>query len=185
MADVLIAKSRIHGVGVFAKHDLAEGELILAIDDSRIVDKDHPLQPDLDEYEYQCDYLAHDTIVLMKPPECFINSSCDPNAFVKTVNGTRHVIARRFIKSGEEITYDYAINFDGGEVWQCHCRAPRCSGFVASSFFDLPTDLQMEYLPLLDSWFIGEHLDRVEALRQHAGTSRKALGPAREISTGS
>ncbi|HET9713382.1 MAG TPA: hypothetical protein VFP64_15925 [Pyrinomonadaceae bacterium] len=35
-------------LGVFATRDFAEGEIIFAIDDSRIVDDDHPLRPDVD-----------------------------------------------------------------------------------------------------------------------------------------
>ncbi len=56
--------------------------------------------------------------MLMPSPERHINSSCDLNTYVKTINGVRHVAARRFIKSGEEITYDYFIDCHGGIVWQ-------------------------------------------------------------------
>ena len=163
--DVFVAESGIHGLGLFAKRDFAKGELVLPIDDSRVVDEDHPLRPEFGEYEYCCDYLARDTVVLMRSPECRINSSCDPNTYVKTINGSRYVIARKFIESGDEITYDYIINFHGGEVWQCHCGAPRCRGFVAASFFDLPLESQLEYLALLDEWFVSEHCERVGLLR--------------------
>ena len=32
-------------------------------------------------------------VVLMQPPERYINHSCDPNSFVKTIDGVRHVLA--------------------------------------------------------------------------------------------
>jgi hypothetical protein len=35
-----------------------------------------------------------------------------------------------------------------------------------SSFFELPTEWQAEYLPLLNEWFVAEHRARVEALRE-------------------
>ena len=48
----------------------------------------------------------------MQSPERHINSCCDPNTYVKTINGVRHVAARRPIDSGEEITYDYIIDWN-------------------------------------------------------------------------
>ena len=174
MADVIARKSKIHRVGLFATRDFAAGELILPIDDSRVVDEDQPLRSELGEHQDNCDYLAGDRTVLMRPPEVYINSSCDPNAYVKTIDATRHVVARRAIRSSEEITYDYIINFHGGIVWDCTCGSPRCRGIVAASFFDLPLVVQLEYLALLDDWFIAEHPARVKALRRrarHAGAS--------------
>lgn len=56
MKDVVVAESKIHGIGVFAMSDYAEGEIILPIDDSRVVDDEHPLRPALGEHSYHCDY---------------------------------------------------------------------------------------------------------------------------------
>jgi hypothetical protein len=87
MKDVVVGESRIHGIGAFAARDFAEGEIIGPIDDSRIVDDEHPLRAELGEYDYHCDYLANGTTVLMASPERHINSSCDPNSYVKTFKG--------------------------------------------------------------------------------------------------
>lgn len=164
MTDLIVAESKIQGLGVFATRDFAEGEIILPIDDSHVVDEAHPLRPELGEYSHHCDYLASGKIVLMRSPERHINSCCDPNTYVKTINGIRHVVARKPIKAGEEITYDYIIDCHGGIVWQCNCSSSRCRGTIVSSFFELPLDLQLEYLPLLNEWFIDEHRDKIEAL---------------------
>jgi hypothetical protein len=102
----------------------------------------------------------------MRPPERHINSSCEPNSFVKTIRGVRQVIARRDISTGEEITYDYIINCHGGDVWECRCGSGRCRGTIVSSFFELPWPLQAEYLPLLDGWFVSEHREAVTKLRR-------------------
>ncbi|HEX8143783.1 MAG TPA: SET domain-containing protein-lysine N-methyltransferase [Pyrinomonadaceae bacterium] len=171
MADVVIAASKIHGLGVFATRDFAAGEIILPIDDSRIVDDEHPLRPELDEHGYHCDYLADGKVVLMRSPERHINSCCDPSAYVQTIDGIRHVVARKPVRSGEEITCDYIIDCHGGEVWQCSCGSPRCRGTIASSFFELPLELQLEYLPLLNQWFIEEHRDEVETLCKRAANA--------------
>lgn len=164
---MIAAGSKIHGTGAFAARDFAEGEIVIPIDDSRIVNDERPLRPELGEYSYHCDYLAGGKTVLMRSPERHINSCCDPNTYVKTINGTRHVVARKPIRSGEELTADYIIDCHGGEVWQCNCGSPRCRAAIVSSFFELPLELQLEYLPLLNPWFIEEHKDKVEALRKH------------------
>jgi hypothetical protein len=166
MPDVIVAESRIHGLGVFATPDFAQDEIILAIDDTRVVDDVHPLRPEFGEYGYHCDYLAGGRIVLMRSPERHINSCCDPNTVVKTNDGIRYVVARKPIRSGEEITYDYIIDCHGGIVWQCSCGSGRCRGTIVSSFFELPVELQLEYLPLLNPWFVDEHRSKVDALRK-------------------
>jgi hypothetical protein len=153
-------------LGVFASRDFAAGETVLIIDDSRVVDEDHPLHPERGESKHHCDYLAGGRVVLMQSPERHINSSCDPNTYVQTIDDLRHVVARRPIPAGEEITYDYIVNCHGGAVWECDCGSPRCRGTIVSSFFELPLDWQLEYLPLLDHWFAEEHREKVEALRQ-------------------
>ena len=168
MADVIVAESKIHGIGVFATRDFAEGEIILPIDDSGIVDDEHPLRPELGEFDYHCDYLGGSKTILMRSPERHINSCCDPNSYVKTINGIRHVVARKPTKSGEEITYDYIIDCHGGIVWQCNCGSPRCRRTIVSSFFELPMELQSEYLPLLNEWFIEEHREKIETLGRGA-----------------
>jgi hypothetical protein len=104
MASVYVSESKIHGLGVFAARDFAEGELVLRIDDSRVVDREHPLRPELREFHQHCDNLASGTVVLMQWPERHINSSCDPNTFVKMIDGVRFVAARRPIKTDEELT---------------------------------------------------------------------------------
>ncbi len=101
--NVIVAESNIHGLGVYAARDFEEGETILVRDESRVVDDEHPLRPELGEYERHCDYLAGGKVVLLKTPECNINSSCDPNVYHKYMEGMRHVVARRRMKSGEEM----------------------------------------------------------------------------------
>jgi SET domain-containing protein len=156
MADVIVAPSDIHGLGVFARRDFQAGETVLLIDDSRSVDAEHPLRPEAGELEVHCDYLAQGRVVLMREPERRINSSCDPNTFVKTIGGVRHVLARRPIPAGAEITYDYIINSHGADISDCRCGSARCRGKIVSSYFDLPTSLQAEYLPF-DAQSPGAH----------------------------
>lgn len=175
MVDVAVNNSNVHGLGVFATRDFAKDEIILEIDDTRIVDAEHPLQAELGEFDYHCDYLAGGKVVLMQFPERHINSSCDPSAFVKTINGIRYMVARRKLFAGDEITADYIIDCHSGEVWQCNCGSARCRGTIVSSFFDLPLGWQLEYLPFLNPWFIAEHQKEVDMLHTHTEKLASAM----------
>jgi SET domain-containing protein len=167
MAKVAVRESPIHGLGVFASTDIAKGARVLAIDDSRLVVPELPLDESKGELEYHCDYLAGGNVVLMQFPERHINHSCDPNTFVRTILGVRYVFALRPMTVGEEITYDYCINGFGNTLWNCDCGSRRCRKTIHSDFFHLPYDLQVEYLPLLDDWYIEEYRENVQNLLEN------------------
>ena len=164
MVKVTVNESVISGLGMFSLESIPSGKMILAIDDSRIVTPEFPLVEGQGEREYHCDYLADGKVVLMQFPERHINHSCDPNTFVKTIFGVRYVLALRSIPAGAGITYDYCINGFGDTLWQCNCRSPRCRKTIHSDFFHLPYELQVEYLPLLDDWYVEEYRGKVQEL---------------------
>jgi uncharacterized protein len=166
MSRVHTAESPIHGTGVFSSASFSPGEIILKIDDSRIVTDADPLDPAKGEFEHHCDYLAGGMVVLMQYPERFINHRCDPNTYVRTIAGDRYVIALREIRPGDEITYDYCLNSDGDTAWDCSCGSPECRRHHLSGFFHLPVDVQARYLALLEDWFVAEHQEEVEALKR-------------------
>ena len=83
MSRVYTAESPIHGTGVFSSAHFSPGEIVLKIDDSRVVTDADPLDPARGEFEHHCDYLAGGKVVLMQPPERFINHRCDPNTFIE------------------------------------------------------------------------------------------------------
>jgi len=167
-SNITLMESPIQGIGVFAVVDIPKGHPILKIDDTRVVTPDNPLLESQDEYERHCDYLASGKVVLMRSPERHINHSCDPNTFVKTIGGVRYVFALCDIAAGEEITYDYCINGSGDTLWQCNCGSPSCRKEIHSDFFHLPRELQLEYLPLLDDWYLIEYQAEVNALLKSA-----------------
>jgi hypothetical protein len=161
---IRIGNSKIHGRGVFAVERISRGDVLLRIDDTRVVDDEHPIREDLGENADHCDYLPDGTTVLMQEPERYINHSCDPNVFVYSVGKTRFVLALRGILAGEEITYDYSVNAVGGDVWTCRCGASNCRGRHRCDFFALPERTQLRYLPKLDPWFARVHEDRIRSL---------------------
>jgi ribosomal protein S18 acetylase RimI-like enzyme len=156
-ADVRVGPSSIAGLGAFALRPFEPGQTVLVLDDSRVVDGQHPLDESRDEWSHHRDFLAGGRAVLMPSPERYINSSCEPNTFVQTRADGRHVIARLRIEPGSEITYDYIVNCDGGETWKCRCGSATCRETVPPSFFDLAAPDQWRLAPLLDRWFVDEH----------------------------
>ena len=89
MSRVYTAESSIHGTGVFSSAHFSPGEIVVRIDDSRVVTGADPLDPAKSDFEHHCDYLAGGRVVLMQAPERFINHCCDPNTFVRTITGDR------------------------------------------------------------------------------------------------
>lgn len=161
MKDVVVKKSKIQGKGVFANKNFHQGEVILEIDDSHVVKEESKLTKY--QKEFVADYLP-DKIVLMQSPERYINHSCEPNVYVKTINGIRQVLAMRKIKKGEEILFDYEINADYGGAFTCHCGSKNCRGVYHGDFFKLPRKIQLKYLPYLEDWFIKRHKKKIEKL---------------------
>ncbi len=166
MNGVEVRPSPINGNGVFALVDFAAGDVIQRVDDSCVIDVDHPLPAG--EPEYHCDWFADGRQVLLPEPACYVNHSCDPNSIVQFMRGVRCDVARRDIRTGEEITHDYCIDGFGGTVWQCNCGSARCRKTIHPDFFHLPRELQVEYLPYLSDLYKRVFKDRLDALLREA-----------------
>jgi len=76
-------------------------------------------------------------------PADYMNHSCDPNTwFVDDAT----MVARRDIKTGEEITYDYAMSeTDENFVLRCKCGASNCREVVRGSDYRLNESVQKKY----------------------------------------
>lgn len=163
MENVKTGVSQIQGKGVYASRDFKKGETVLEIDDSHVVLD--PKKLTKEQNEFDCDYLANGKVILMQEPEKFINHSCDPSTYVKTINGVRKVMAMHDIKTGDEITYDYSINGDNSGTFECRCGSSNCRKVYNGNFFKLPIEIQLKYLPYLDDWFVKEHQSNVDMLK--------------------
>jgi len=157
---VTVRASPIEGLGLFAARALQEREIIHRVNVVREITADAPLRTGLGERFDHCDY-PDGKVVLIGFPSRHLNHSCDPNAYLRYEAGACHVIARRPVAVGEEVTVDYNVNIAGGTAWPCHCGSPRCSGTVVGDFFLLPAEIQSEYRPLLADWFVRRHARRM------------------------
>ena len=127
----------------------------------REVTPGEPLGPDDDPAHA---FLSDGKYLLVGYPDRFLNHSCNPNAYFDYVGAHIFLVSRRAIGLGEEITLDYLVNNAGGDSWECNCGATRCRGVTCRSFFDLPLEVQKEYLPILASWFQRRFADRLAHL---------------------
>jgi SET domain-containing protein len=165
---LIVGASSIQGQGVFATEAIHRGDVILWVDDSRIVDEEHPLKPEEGESAIHRDYLPDGTVTLMRSPECFINHSCEPNSCIYSAARERYLLAMRHIAAGEEIVTDYTLNAIEGDNWECRCGAAACRGYHKCDFFALSPELQREYLPYLDPWFAHLHAGRIRRLLEES-----------------
>jgi hypothetical protein len=171
---VEVRESPIQGLGVFALHAFRCGERIRQVNIVREVTGDSPLLPEAGERVEHCAYPSG-KVVLWGFPDRHYNHSCDPNAFEQPqADGAEivHVVARRDIERGQEITIDYSINIAGGMSWPCSCGEPRCRGETVGDYFKLPLELQLEYLPHLADWFVARHEQRVRSLKRYLAADK-------------
>jgi hypothetical protein len=153
--NVEVRTSKIHGTGVFATRDLKKGEMVLTIDDSDpVLDRSRLTPEEIIHLDVFIGKDGKEKVTFMKSPEKYINSSCDPNVHSRTdmKSGVRSAYALKHIRRGEELSWDYAVN--SWEEWEnyaeCMCGSPNCRKMIRGSFFLLPRDVQLRYIPVLD-----------------------------------
>ena len=137
----VVRKSPIHGRGVFALAPLAKGTLIVEYKGRRTSWDEATALPDSDP-----DNPAHTFLFGLEDGRVidarrggnaarWINHSCDPNCEAFEDEASRVFIeARRPIRRGEELTYDYRLAVDGRlskrerTQYVCRCGARKCRG---------------------------------------------------------
>lgn len=65
-------------------------------------------------------------------PARLINHSCSPNCEPHVKRGRIWIMARRHIRAGEELTYDYGYDFEQWREHPCRCGSPRCPGYIVA-----------------------------------------------------
>lgn len=141
-------KSKVHGWGVYAVEQINAGDLIIeyrgeiignAVADKR--EKEYEAAK-LDDYMFRIDAYTVCDATLLGNVARYINASCSPNCYTQiiTAGDSKRIViyAKRDIKCGEELCYDYkfALEFDPAKRIPCHCGSADCRGFMnwVSSF---------------------------------------------------
>jgi len=135
---VCFRQSAIHGIGGFAKADIAAGTRAIEYVGEKIA-KAESLRRCKSNNEYI--FSLNDTHDLDGNvpwnPARFLNHSCDPNCDAEPDGGRVWIVARRGIRAGEEITFNYGYDLEDYRKHPCHCGASDCAGYiVATGFFE-------------------------------------------------
>jgi uncharacterized protein len=130
--------STIHGTGAFARLEIALGTRLIEYVGQRI-DKAQSMQQCQANNEYIFSLNEQEDLDgnVEWNPARFINHSCEPNCDAELVEGRIWIVARRDIRAGEEITFNYGFDLEDYRNYPCNCGAQECAGFmVAEEFFD-------------------------------------------------
>ena len=134
---VAFKKSTIHGTGGFARIDMRRGKRIIEYVGPKLSKAKTEIE--LHKANYYIFTLDDDYDIdgsVDWNAARFINHSCQPNCEAEITRGRIWIYARRSIKAGEELTYNYSHGLEDHEERPCQCGAPTCVGYmVAEEFF--------------------------------------------------
>lgn len=129
--------SGVHGRGLFARRDIRKGERIIEYVGEKVGKREGTRRTEAQWakgriYTFELNKRYDIDGAVRWNTARLANHSCAPNAESEIVRGRIWVQARRHIRKGEEITYDY--NFPVEEdLLVCRCGARNCRGYVVGS----------------------------------------------------
>ena len=136
-----VSTSPIHGRGVYAAKTISKGALIVEYRGQRTTWEIASERPDSDPAhpEHTFIFETSDGNVIdggrRGNAARWINHSCAPNCkSFEDDDGRVFIEARRAIREGDELTYDYRLSLPGRitrkirAAYACRCGAPRCRG---------------------------------------------------------
>ena len=137
---IQVRRSGVHGKGVFAVQDIAEGETIIEYvgevitwDEAQDRHPHDPKDPNHTFYFHVDEDRVIDALYGGNSSR-WINHSCNPNCEAEVEDGRVFIRAKRNIHAGEELFYDYGLVIDEPltpalkRQYPCWCGAPKCRG---------------------------------------------------------
>jgi SET domain-containing protein len=133
-------RSGVHGNGVFAVQDIAEGETLIEYKGEIISWKEalrrHPHDPTQPQHTFYF-HVDDDRVIdgnVDGNASRWINHSCEPNCEADEQKGRVFIKALRNIAAGEELNYDYGLIIDEPYTrkllseFPCWCGSEDCRG---------------------------------------------------------
>jgi SET domain-containing protein len=129
--DVAIGKSKIHGKGLYAKRSIPARRKIGSLAGKIISKKNAREKARLNESISIVELWNGKALdaTSVNNELRFINHSCQPNTFMRTLGNHVEFYALRFIKPDEELTCNYGPTHHDGKR-KCNCGSPNCKGFI-------------------------------------------------------
>jgi SET domain-containing protein len=127
MINKVVVKRGSAGLGLFANTDFKKGELVIEYVGEKITDAEAQRRGGLYLFELNNDWTidgkARSNIAR------YINHSCIPNCYPELDENEERIFiyAKRSIKSGEELTYNYGKYYYDTIMGPEKCRCPRCT----------------------------------------------------------
>ena len=130
-----IKDSKIDKKGLYAKKDIAPGTRIIQYIGKLITkkqtEKNDKFDNDKDIYLFNLNNRYDLDGDFKWNTARLINHSCDPNCEVEGKGLEIWVTSTRFIKKGEELSYDYGFGFDQDyKQFPCKCGSKKCCGYI-------------------------------------------------------
>ena len=127
MADLIVKKSNIHGMGVFANRDFRKGEIVIKYNLKHLTKEEFDSLPKIEKHFTS---FQEGKYWLFSSPERYVNHSCEPN--VNPNFKERGDFAIRNIKKGEEIATDYRKDDVPGLNMGCNCGSKNCKKTITN-----------------------------------------------------
>ena len=137
-AKVLVRDSIIEGRGGFARKKILKGTKIIQYVGELITKKESARRcEDNNVYIFTIDDKRDLDGDVDWNPARYLNHSCNPNCEALDEEGNIFIVAKKDIKKGEELTFNYGYELEDYEDHPCQCGAKKCVGFiVAEEYFD-------------------------------------------------
>jgi len=130
-----IGPSSIHGVGLFARRDISEGQSIVEYSGERISKAESIRRcSEGNAFIFYLDEQFDLDGNIESNPARFLNHSCSPNCAVEK-EGRLVVVAQRTIAAGEELTFNYGYDLTDYREHPCNCGADACIGYLLGEEF--------------------------------------------------
>ena len=140
-----LRRSPIHGLGGFARQDIAKGTKIVEYVGEKIGNREADRR-----YNDEAMKKHHTFLFILNDRTCvdaafegnesrFLNHSCDPNSEAVITRGHIWIEAKRAIPKGTELVYDYQFEDDPKytdedlRFYTCRCGSPKCRGTIVKT----------------------------------------------------
>ena len=136
---IVVRRSRLHGLGVFATRDIPAGTRVLEYTGERISHAEAARRFDDGARVAHTMFFTVDRSIVIDGaagggPARYVNHSCAPNCDTFDEDGRIYIESIRDVAAGTELTYDYRLRRpsplprDWRRRYACRCGAPRCRG---------------------------------------------------------